>query len=150
MTNILVKKFIKDPDDRSAYGTLGSVTGIFCNVLLSVMKFIIGTFSHSVAITADAVNNLSDTASSVISLLSAKISSRPADKEHPFGHGRMEYVATLILSIAIINVGIEFLEQIRRLMGESIRFEHYRDNITISELHFMIHCVRRYYWYYRT
>ena len=48
------------------------------------------------------------------------------------------------------NVGIEFLEQIRRLMGESIRFEHYRDNITISELHFMIHCVRRYYWYYRT
>lgn len=120
MTNILVKKFIKDPDDRSAYGTLGSVTGIFCNVLLSVMKFIIGTFSHSVAITADAVNNLSDTASSVISLLSAKISSRPADKEHPFGHGRMEYVATLILSIAIINVGIEFFkESLERIMHPS-------------------------------
>lgn len=120
MTNILVKKFIKDPNDRSAYGTLGSVTGIICNVLLSVMKFIIGTFSHSVAITADAVNNLSDTASSVISLLSAKISSRPADKEHPFGHGRMEYVATLILSIAIINVGIEFFkESLDRIMHPS-------------------------------
>lgn len=120
MTNILVKKFIKDPNDRSAYGTLGSVTGIICNVLLSVMKFIIGTFSHSVAITADAVNNLSDTASSVISLLSAKISSRPADKEHPFGHGRMEYVATLILSIAIINVGIEFFkESLERIMHPS-------------------------------
>ncbi|MCI7468893.1 MAG: cation diffusion facilitator family transporter [Lachnospiraceae bacterium] len=120
MTNILVKKFIKDPDDRAAYGTLGSVTGIICNILLSVMKFIIGTFSHSVAITADAVNNLSDTASSVISLLSAKISSRPADKEHPFGHGRMEYVATLILSIAIINVGIEFFkESLDRIMHPS-------------------------------
>lgn len=120
MTNILVKKFIKNPDDRAAYGTLGSVTGIICNILLSVMKFIIGTFSHSVAITADAVNNLSDTASSVISLLSAKISSRPADKEHPFGHGRMEYVATLILSIAIINVGIEFFkESLERIMHPS-------------------------------
>ncbi|MDD6381015.1 MAG: cation diffusion facilitator family transporter [Lachnospiraceae bacterium] len=120
MTNILVKKFIKNPDDRAAYGTLGSVTGIICNILLSVMKFIIGTVSHSVAITADAVNNLSDTASSVISLLSAKISSRPADKEHPFGHGRMEYVATLILSIAIINVGIEFFkESLDRIMHPS-------------------------------
>ncbi|MDD6551765.1 MAG: cation diffusion facilitator family transporter [Lachnospiraceae bacterium] len=120
MTNILIKKFIKNPDDRMAYGMLGSVTGIICNIFLSVVKFIIGTVSGSVAITADAVNNLSDTASSIISLFSARISSRPADKEHPFGHGRMEYVATLILSIAIINVGIEFFkESLERIMHPS-------------------------------
>ena len=120
MTNILVKKFIKNPDDRTAYGMLGSITGIICNIFLSAMKFIIGTVSGSVAITADAVNNLSDTASSIISLFSTRISSRPADKEHPFGHGRMEYVATLILSIAIINVGIEFFkESLDRIMHPS-------------------------------
>lgn len=120
MTNILVKKFINNPDDRTAYGMLGSITGIICNIFLSAMKFIIGTVSGSVAITADAVNNLSDTASSIISLFSTRISSRPADKEHPFGHGRMEYVATLILSIAIINVGIEFFkESLDRIMHPS-------------------------------
>ena len=120
MTNILIKKFIKNPDDRTAYGMLGSITGIICNIFLSAMKFIIGTVSGSVAITADAVNNLSDTASSIISLFSTRISSRPADKEHPFGHGRMEYVATLILSIAIINVGIEFFkESLDRIMHPS-------------------------------
>ncbi|MGN8772889.1 cation diffusion facilitator family transporter [Candidatus Weimeria sp. HCP3S3_B5] len=120
MTNILIKKFIKNPDDRTAYGMLGSITGIICNIFLSAMKFIIGTLSGSVAITADAVNNLSDTASSIISLFSTRISSRPADKEHPFGHGRMEYVATLILSIAIINVGIEFFkESLDRIMHPS-------------------------------
>ena len=120
MTNILIKKFIKNPDDRTAYGMLGSITGIICNIFLSAMKFIIGTVSSSVAITADAVNNLSDTASSIISLFSTRISSRPADKEHPFGHGRMEYVATLILSIAIINVGIEFFkESLDRIMHPS-------------------------------
>ncbi len=120
MTNILIKKFIKNPEDRTAYGMLGSITGIICNIFLSAMKFIIGTVSGSVAITADAVNNLSDTASSIISLFSTRISSRPADKEHPFGHGRMEYVATLILSIAIINVGIEFFkESLERIMHPS-------------------------------
>ena len=120
MTNILIKKFIKNPDDRTAYGMLGSITGIICNIFLSAMKFIIGAVSGSVAITADAVNNLSDTASSIISLFSTRISSRPADKEHPFGHGRMEYVATLILSIAIINVGIEFFkESLDRIMHPS-------------------------------
>lgn len=120
MTNILIKKFIKNPEDRTAYGMLGSITGIICNIFLSAMKFIIGTVTHSVAVTADAVNNLSDTASSIISLFSARISSRPADKEHPFGHGRMEYVATLILSIAIINVGIEFFkESLDRIMHPS-------------------------------
>ena len=120
MTNILIKKFIKNPDDRTAYGMLGSITGIICNIFLSAMKFIIGTVSGSVDITADAVNNLSDTASSIISLFSTRISSRPADKEHPFGHGRMEYVATLILSIAIINVGIEFFkESLDRIMHPS-------------------------------
>ena len=120
MTNILIKKFIKNPYDRTAYGMLGSITGIICNIFLSAMKFIIGTVSGSVAITADAVNNLSDTASSIISLFSTRISSRPADKEHPFGHGRMEYVATLILSIAIINVGIEFFkESLDRIMHPS-------------------------------
>ena len=96
MTNLLIKLFVRDAHQienkrvRERYGSMTSVVGIIVNFLLFVGKFVIGTLSGSVAISADAFNNLSDAGSSLISLISFKISSKPADREHPFGHARIE------------------------------------------------------------
>lgn len=117
MTNLLIKKFVKNyeqvenADVRAAYGILGSAVGIICNLLLSVLKLIVGTAAGSTAVVADGFNNLSDMTSSAISLLSARASSRPSDREHPFGHGRIEYVTALIISIAVIDVGINLFKE---------------------------------------
>ena len=111
MTRILTRCFIKNSDRvespavRRAYGTLVSVTGILINLLLFAFKLVAGTLSGSIAIRADAINNLSDAGSSVISLISFKISAKPADRHHPFGHARMEYVASLIVSFLILFIG---------------------------------------------
>jgi len=116
MTNLLIKIFVKNKDDvknpyvRQRYGTLGSTTGIVANFLLFVAKFIIGTVSKSVSVTADSFNNLSDIGSSVVTLVGFKISKKPSDEKHPFGHGRMEYVSGLIVSFLILLVGFEFLK----------------------------------------
>lgn len=116
MTELLVHKFIKDYDNtedtqvRTSYGILTSVVGIFCNVLLFAVKFSIGLLMHSLAVTADAFNNLSDAASSIISFIGVKMASKPADEEHPFGHGRIEYIAALIVSFLIMEVGLTFLK----------------------------------------
>lgn len=116
MTELLVHKFIKDYDNtedtqvRTSYGILTSVVGIFCNVLLFAVKFSIGLLLHSLAVTADAFNNLSDAASSIISFIGVKMASKPADEEHPFGHGRIEYIAALIVSFLIMEVGLTFLK----------------------------------------
>lgn len=116
MVDFLVKKFVRDserPDDpkvRTAYGILSSVVGIICNVLLFAAKFVIGLILGSMAVTADAFNNLSDAASSVISFVGVKMAEKPADKDHPFGHGRMEYISALIVSFIVIEVGITFLQ----------------------------------------
>lgn len=116
MIHLLTRLFIKNSHDtghpavRRAYGTLVSVTGILLNVLLFALKLIAGTLSGSISIRADAVNNLSDAGSSVISLISFKISAKPADREHPFGHARMEYVASMIVSFIILFVGIELIK----------------------------------------
>ena len=97
MHNWLVKKFIKDYENtgdlnvRAAYGKLSGKVGIFCNAFLFLGKFIVGTVSGSVSITADAVNNLSDAASSIISLIGFKMAEKPADADHPYGHARYEY-----------------------------------------------------------
>ena len=113
MTSLLCKLFIKDRDDlRSqnvirAYGTLSSVTGIILNIFLAAIKFFAGLISGSLSITADAVNNLSDAGSQVISFISFKLSAKPADKDHPFGHARFEYISSLIISVIIIFVGFE-------------------------------------------
>ena len=102
MTDILVKLFVKDYKDvekvsvRTAYGVLASGVGIFCNVLLTIAKMVIGILLHSVSVTADAFNNLSDAGSSIIGMIGVKMAEKPADKEHPFGHGRLEYIAALI------------------------------------------------------
>lgn len=113
MTNLLLRLFVKNYNDttngivREKYGILSSVVGIFLNVVLSCCKFFVGVLSNSISIKADAVNNLADAGSSIISLLSFKLSNKPADKEHPFGHERVEYIASLVVSFFIINFGIE-------------------------------------------
>lgn len=116
MTEFLVKHFVEDYEHtekvsvRTAYGVLASMVGIFCNVFLFAVKFVIGLIVHSVSVTADAFNNLSDAGSSIISFVGVKIASKPADKEHPFGHGRMEYIAALIVSFLVMEVGFTFLK----------------------------------------
>ena len=105
MTGFLVKHFIKDKSDRTAYGVLAGIVGIFCNALLFAGKLTIGLIINSSAVMTDSFNNLSDAASSVISLVGAKLAAKPADKEHPFGHGRYEYIVALIVSFLILEVG---------------------------------------------
>lgn len=116
MQNWLVKKFIKDYENisdlnvRTAYGKLSGKVGIFCNALLFAGKFIIGTLSGSVSITADAVNNLSDAASSIISLIGFKMAEKPADADHPYGHARYEYLSGLVVAFMILIIGIELFK----------------------------------------
>lgn len=116
MTNFLVRCFVKEYEEtnkmsvRTAYGILASIVGIFCNVLLFLAKFMIGSWMNSISIVADGFNNLSDAGSSVIGFAAVKMANKPADEEHPFGHGRMEYVAALVVSFLVIEVGINFLK----------------------------------------
>ncbi len=116
MTEFLVRHFIKDHEDvekisvRTAYGVLASIVGIFCNVFLFAVKFVTGLILHSVSVTADAFNNLSDAGSSVVSFAGVKMAEKPADKDHPFGHGRIEYIAALAVSFLVLEVGFTFLK----------------------------------------
>ncbi|XCP85757.1 cation diffusion facilitator family transporter [Roseburia hominis] len=116
MTDLLVRLFVKDYKDtekvsvRTAYGVLASMVGIFCNVVLSLAKMAVGLVLHSVSVTADAFNNLSDAGSSIIGLVGVKMAEKPADEEHPFGHGRIEYIAALIVAFLVIEVGFTFFK----------------------------------------
>jgi len=116
MISLLCKIFVKNNEDtqnptvRRAYGTMVSAVGILLNILLSAIKLIAGVLSGAIAITADALNNLSDALSQIISLISFKISSKPADRDHPFGHGRVEHLTSLILSVIIMVVGFELFK----------------------------------------
>ena len=113
MTELLVRFFIKTPERvedssvREAYGILAGFVGIACNLILCAMKFVIGTLSGSIAIQADAVNNLSDVGSSAVMLIGSKMAGKPADREHPYGHACMEYIAALIIAFFILIVGFE-------------------------------------------
>ena len=113
MTELLVRFFIKTPERvedssvREAYGILAGFVGIACNLILCAMKFVIGSLSGSIAIQADAVNNLSDVGSSAVMLIGSKMAGKPADREHPYGHARMEYIAALIIAFFILIVGFE-------------------------------------------
>lgn len=113
MGDFLFRKFIKnyeqvaDPAVRDAYGKLAGIVGILSNSLLCVMKMLIGFLSGSIAIVADAVNNLADASSSLITLVGFKLASMPEDDEHPYGHARMEYLAGMAVSVMIIIVGVE-------------------------------------------
>ncbi len=113
MLKILSKLFIKnykdlsEPKVRSGYGMLSGIVGIIANIILFAVKFFISIAANSVAIQADAFNNLSDAGSSIVSLTGFRLSSRPADDSHPFGHGRYEYISGFIVSMAIIIMGFE-------------------------------------------
>ena len=115
MTDLLIKLFIKDyqkPTDtavRERYGVFSSIVGIITNLILASLKLVAGLLSASIAIVADALNNLSDAGSSIISFVSFKIAAKPADKEHPFGHARIEYVSSMIVSFLILLVGFELM-----------------------------------------
>jgi len=116
MTELLSRLFVKnhknvtDPRVRTAYGVMVSITGIVVNLLLFLAKFTVGTLFGAISIVADAVNNLSDAGTQIISLISFRISSKPADREHPFGHARIEYVASMIVSFLVLLVGVELLK----------------------------------------
>ncbi len=116
MTALLTKLFIKNPDDiknnttRAQYGSLSGVVGILCNLFLCAFKIAIGSLTHSISIVADGLNNLSDMGSSVITILGFKLANKPADKDHPFGHGRIEYMSAFIVAILILLVGFELMK----------------------------------------
>ena len=111
MIRLIIGKFIKncrdtaDPAVREAYGVLSGVLGILCNLVLFLTKLAVGLFMGSIAVISDAFNNLSDLGSSLVAIFGAKLSSRPPDKEHPHGHGRFEYVASLVVSFIILGSG---------------------------------------------
>ena len=131
MTDFLVRRFVKNYEHiqwtevRTSYGMLSSSVGIFCNILLFLVKLLVGILMHSIAVTADAFNNLSDAASSVISFVGVRMAGKPADKEHPFGHGRVEYIAAFIVSFFVIQVGFTFFKSsVGKIMQpEEISFE---------------------------
>lgn len=116
LIKLLTKLFVKNSDDiknpevRAAYGNMSGIVGIFLNLCLFAAKLTAGIVSASISVIADAFNNLSDAGSSVVTFLGFKLASRPADKEHPFGHGRYEYVAGLGISVVILLVGIELMK----------------------------------------
>ena len=131
MTEFLVKhvvkryEYVEEVSVRTAYGVLSGVIGIICNIILFVGKGIIGLLMHSVSILADAFNNLSDAGSSIISLIGVKMASKPADEEHPFGHGRIEYISALIVSFLVIQVGLTFFkDSVGKIMHpEQLKFQ---------------------------
>lgn len=114
MTAFLIKRFIKeyektgDPAVRAAYAGFSGAVGIICNSFLFALKLFIGIVTGSAAVIADSVNNLTDSFTNIVTIIGAKISVKPADREHPFGHGRIEYITGFIMSVAVISVGINF------------------------------------------
>jgi len=116
LTEFLIRRFVprwdavQDTAVRQQYGRLGSIVGIVVNILLSGGKLVTGALAGSVAITADGVNNLSDAGSSLISLVSFRLAARPADQEHPFGHARLEYLASMAVAVLILLLGIELAQ----------------------------------------
>ncbi len=118
MTRLFIKdsENKEDPKVRESYGKLAGVVGIISNLILFVMKIVTGLLSGSIAITADAVNNLSDAGSSIVTLVGFHLAGMPADKEHPYGHGRYEYIAGLIVAFIIILIGFQlFLASINKI-----------------------------------
>lgn len=131
LTNLLIKTFIKDSENskkdkvRSDYGLLAGMVGIIANIVLFVIKLLVGLFTKSIAVTADAFNNFTDSASSLITIIGFKLSKAPADEEHPFGHGRVEYLSALLVSFMVMFVGIQFIKSsFNRIMNpEEVLFE---------------------------
>ncbi len=139
MTDLLIKLFVRNhdhaelPQVREKYGVFSSIVGIIANIFLAGIKLLAGILSSSIAIIADASNNLSDAGTSIISFVSFKIAAKPADKEHPFGHARIEYVSSMIVSFIILLVGFE-------LMTGSISgiFDQSGSNLNVSAVTYII------------
>ena len=131
MTRLLISMFIKNKNDtgsregRAAYSTLAALTGTVCNILLFLMKYIIGTAAASISIVSDAFNNLSDSAGCIVTLIGCKMAAKPADKGHPYGHGRGEYLTSLIISVMVFAVGMQ-------LLRESAEKIIHPDDVTVS------------------
>lgn len=131
MTDLLVKTFIKNPDQtddenvRFQYGLLSSITGIVCNVILFILKLTAGFMMNSVAVISDGFNNLSDCMSCLITMLGYRLASKPADSEHPFGHGRYEYLVSFLVAAMILVVTFQlFLESVDKIIHpEIVRFD---------------------------
>ena len=117
MTQLLIRLFIRrpnspqDPRVRAAYGNLASVVGMVCNILLCLGKFVVGTLFGSIAIMADALNNLSDASSNVVSLVGFRLAAKGPDEKHPYGHARYEYLAGLVVSVTILAIGLSLLKE---------------------------------------
>ena len=117
MTQFLIRCFIKRPDDvkdaavRTAYGNLASLVGMACNILLCIGKLLAGTLFGSIAIMADALNNLSDASSNVVSLIGFRLAAKAPDAEHPYGYARYEYLAGLVVSVTILAIGLSLLKE---------------------------------------
>ncbi len=130
MTDLIVKAFIKDYKNttdskvRMKYGILSGCVGIALNVVLCLMKFFVGSITGSIAITADAVNNLSDAGSSAVTVFGFKMAGKPADKDHPFGHGRIEYITAMIVSFIIMFMGVELaIQSVNKIRSpEDVKF----------------------------
>lgn len=115
MTKLIVKIFLKNknpdtPGGRESYGKLAGIVGIICNLFLSGLKFVLGYLTHSVSITADATNNIADAGSSIITLIGFRLSEKPADEDHPYGHARIEYITGLIISFLVMLIGFEIFK----------------------------------------
>lgn len=127
MTELLGKIFIKNSGNvkdrtvRRAWGTLVSTVGVVMNLLLFAGKFAVGTVFGAVSVAADAINNLSDAGSQLISLVSFRISAKPADRRHPFGHARIEYVASMAVSFVILVIGLTFCANRRARYSRTAR-----------------------------
>lgn len=142
MIDFLVKKTIKDHENvndarvREAYGILCGAVGIFCNLLLFAGKLLAGILTGAVSIMADALNNLSDAGSSVVTLIGFKMAGKPADTEHPFGHGRIEYLSGLFVAMAILLMGYELLKSSigKILHPETLEFQWISVGILIAAI----------------
>ena len=116
MTQFLIRRFIRHPNDSQdllphAYGNLASGVGMACNLLLCLGKLLAGTLFGSIAIMADALNNLSDASSNVVSLIGFRLAAKAPDAEHPYGHARYEYLAGLVVSVTILGIGFSLLKE---------------------------------------
>lgn len=127
MLRVFVKDYQNTADEtvRKNYGFFSSITGIVCNVFLFVLKYVLGIFTGSVSVISDAFNNLSDSGSCIITLIGYKMAAKPADKDHPFGHGRLEYIFSMVIAAIVIVVGFELfgtsVDKIRN--PQEIRFD---------------------------
>lgn len=145
LTEFLIKHFVKNSDNyenrkvRESYGKLSGVVGISCNVLLSAAKLLAGFVFGSISVMADGANNLSDAMSSVVTLIGFKLSGKPADKEHPYGHERIEYVAGLAVSFLILFIGIEL---IRTSVGKLLSHEQSQAGVLVMAVLGLSVCVK--------